>query len=109
MSDPRIRQLKLKTGVLKRYGKDREYNMKEKAAQEKRIEKFKEEGRDEYDIKKQHEVLEECLMMIPETQKKLAEAHKELAGLLETEKDLIDSEEYKAAAKMLSDVPVEPC
>ena len=53
MADPRLRQIKIKTGVVKRLGKEREYNLKEIAQQEKRIQKFKDEGRDEYDIKKQ--------------------------------------------------------
>ena len=53
MADPRLRQIKIKTGVVKRLGKEREVNKKEIAQQEKRIQKYKDEGRDEYDIKKQ--------------------------------------------------------
>lgn len=53
MADPRLRQLKIKTGVVKRLAKEQEYNHKEIAQQEKRIETFKAENRDEYDIKKQ--------------------------------------------------------
>ena len=42
-SDPRLRQLKIKTGVLKRMGKEREYNWKEIAQEEARVEKYRSE------------------------------------------------------------------
>ncbi|EGD76789.1 tubulin cofactor a [Salpingoeca rosetta] len=107
MADPRLRQIKIKTGVVKRLGKEREVNLKEIAQQEKRIQKYKDEGRDEYDIKKQYEVLEECKMMVPDTEQRLKKAHDELTAMLESEKDLSEAEEYKAAKQMLADVTVE--
>jgi len=74
-------------------------NMKEMAAQEARIAKWKEEGRDEYDIKKQYEVLEECAMMVPRDAKALADAH--LSSMLEAEADLAEEKIYKEAQQML--------
>jgi hypothetical protein len=75
-------------------GKEREANHKEVAHQLERIEKIKREGGDEYVIQKQvrsmesaalmkqYEVLEECKMMIPNTQQRLATAHADLSQLL---------------------------
>jgi hypothetical protein len=53
------------------------------------------------------EVLDEVLMMIPLDHEKLLAARLDVEGVLETEKDLVDTEEYKAAAQMLVDVPVD--
>ena len=47
MSDPRLKQLKIKTGVLKRVGKEKLSYRKEADQQKAKIEKMKEEGRDE--------------------------------------------------------------
>jgi len=107
MADPRLRQLKINTGVLKRLGKERAMNFTELAQQQARIDKYKQEGRDEYDIKKQYEVLDECKMMIPHTQQRLETARKELQQMLDNEVDLKDTEEYKAAKAMLEQVPVQ--
>eukprot|EP00056_Hartaetosiga_gracilis_P020307 m.18672 g.18672 ORF g.18672 m.18672 type:complete len:111 (-) comp8348_c0_seq1:31-363(-) len=103
----RVRQIKIKTGVLKRLGKEREFNFKEVAQQEKRIQKYKDEGRDEYDVRKQYEVLDECKMMIPNTQQRLEAAHAELQTLIDTETDLSDTAEYKAAVEMIKNVPIQ--
>ena len=47
MSDPRLKQLKIKTGVLKRVGKEKLSYRKEADQQKVKIEKMKEEGREE--------------------------------------------------------------
>ena len=46
-------------------------------------------------------------MMIPLDQEKLLAARKALEELLEAEKDLSETAEYKAALKALEDVPVD--
>jgi len=102
-----LRQLKIKANALKRLGKDREANHKEVAQQLARIEKMKVDGKDEYDIKKQHEVLEECNMMIPNTQKRLEVVHDELQQLLESEKELAAAPEYQEAQAILAQVTLE--
>lgn len=54
-----VRQLKIKTGSLKRNMKDfTSYQNEEKALREK-LEKMKDEGKDEYDIKKMQEQIQE--------------------------------------------------
>ena len=47
------KQLKIKTGILKRNKKDLAYYRKEYDAQKGKIEKMREEGKDESDIKQQ--------------------------------------------------------
>lgn len=46
MSDPRIRTLKIKTGVVKRLAKEKVTYEKEAAQQRERIQKLKEQGED---------------------------------------------------------------
>jgi tubulin-specific chaperone A len=103
MADPRTRQIKIQTGVVKRYEYskiDQEFLMnfkysiiiriiKEKSMYEKevkltenRIQKMKDDGKDEYDIKKMGEVLQESEMMVPETAKRLLTAYEDLKNKL---------------------------
>ena len=70
MADPRVRQIVIKTGVVKRYAKEKISYEKEAEKEKKRMEKFREEKRDEHDIKKQEEVIQESLMMVPDCQRR---------------------------------------
>lgn len=70
MADPRLRQIFIKSNVVKRYAKEKISYEKEADREQTRIEKFKNENRDEHDIKKQQEVIQENLMMIPECQRR---------------------------------------
>jgi len=63
--DPRLNQIKIKTGVLKRVGKEKLSYRKEADMQKAKLDKMKEDGKDEHDVKKMGEVLQETLMMIP--------------------------------------------
>lgn len=76
---------------------------KEIVQQEAKVEKMKADGKDEYDIRKQEEVLSESRMMIPDCVRRLGTAWDTLTGILATEADLSESEEYKAAQEVLAD------
>ncbi|KAI8480975.1 hypothetical protein Bbelb_412790 [Branchiostoma belcheri] len=102
-TDPRLRQIKIKTGVVKRIGKEKTMYGKEVLKEEERLEKFKTEGKDEHDIRKQEEVLQESKMMIPDCRRRLMAAHEELTKMLEEEADLNETEEFKAAQEVLED------
>ncbi|XP_035667272.1 tubulin-specific chaperone A-like [Branchiostoma floridae] len=102
-SDPRLRQIKIKTGVVKRIGKEKTMYGKEVLKEEERLEKFKSEGKDDHDIRKQEEVLQESKMMIPDCRRRLMTAHEELTKMLEAEADLNETEEFKAAQEVLDD------
>ncbi|XP_063913014.1 tubulin-specific chaperone A [Zophobas morio] len=103
MADPRIKVLRIKTGVVRRIAKEKVTYEKEADQQRNRIEKLKAEGKDEYDIKKQEEVLQESLMMVPDCQRRLVSAFDDLKKILSTEEDLKESEEYQAALKVLEE------
>ncbi|XP_076020441.1 tubulin-specific chaperone A [Genypterus blacodes] len=107
MADPRIRQIKIKTGIVKRLAKENVIYIKEAKQQEDRIECMKAEAKDSHDIKKQVEVLAECKMMIPDSHRRLTTAHEDLLQFLEAEEDLAEAEEYKDARDMLDSVKLE--
>ncbi|XP_056397618.1 tubulin-specific chaperone A [Hyla sarda] len=107
MADPRLRQIKIKTGVVKRLSKEKLMYEKEAKQQEEKVERMKSEGGDEYVIKKQIEVLQESRMMIPDCQRRLEAAHTDLAQVLENEKDLEETEEFKDARAMVDSVKLE--
>ncbi|KAM6226598.1 tubulin-specific chaperone A-like isoform 1-T1 [Spheniscus humboldti] len=123
MADPRLRQIKIKTGVVRRccrkvlnaFRTDQPYRLakekvmyeKEAKQQEEKIEKMKAEACDDYGIKKQIEILQESRMMIPDCQRRLEVAHADLTQLLENEKELEEAEEYKEARSILQSVKLE--
>ncbi|XP_054041131.1 tubulin-specific chaperone A isoform X4 [Rissa tridactyla] len=130
MADPRLRQIKIKTGVVRRLAKEKVMYEKEARQQEEKIEKMKAEACDDYGIKKQAgvntfwipdfmlrikgtcavfgiEILQESRMMIPDCQRRLEAAHADLTQLLENEKELEEAEEYKEARSILESVKLE--
>lgn len=78
MADPRARQIKIQTNVVKRILKEKSMYEKETKQIENRIEKMKQEGRDEYDVRKMGEVLAESVMMGPDCIKRLTTAAEDL-------------------------------
>ncbi|XP_013370374.1 PREDICTED: tubulin-specific chaperone A [Chinchilla lanigera] len=107
MADPRVRQIKIKTGVVKRLVKEKVMYEKEAKQQEEKIEKMKAEDGENYAIKKQAEILQESRMMIPDCQRRLEAAYTDLQQILESEKDLEEAEEYKEARLVLDSVKLE--
>lgn len=107
MADPRIRTIKIKTGVVKRLAKEKTVYEREAEQQKVRIQNLKDQGKDEYDIKKQEEVLNESLMMVPDCQRRLAVAYEELLKILESEQDLKETEDYLTAEKILIDAKLQ--
>uniref|UniRef100_A0A2K6M773 Tubulin-specific chaperone A n=2 Tax=Rhinopithecus TaxID=542827 RepID=A0A2K6M773_RHIBE len=90
-AEPRVRQIKIKTGVVKRLVK----------------EKVIAEDGENYDIKKQVEILQESRMMIPDCQRRLEAAYLDLQQIVECGKDLEETEEYKEARLVLDSVKLE--
>ncbi|XP_025243711.1 tubulin-specific chaperone A isoform X1 [Theropithecus gelada] len=130
MAEPRVRQIKIKTGVVKRLVKEKVMYEKEAKQQEEKIEKMRAEDGENYDIKKQAglqflassdpptlasqspgiicvEILQESRMMIPDCQRRLEAAYLDLQQILECEKDLEETEEYKEARLVLDSVKLE--
>lgn len=63
--------------------------------------------KDGYDIKKQEEVLQESLMMVPDCQRRLVKAFEELKNILLTEQDLKEIGDYIEAEKALKEAETQ--
>lgn len=107
MADPRLRIIKIKTGVVKRLAKEKLSYEKEADNQKNRVQRMKQDGKDEYDIKKQEEVLQESLMMVPDCQRRLVKAFDDLKSILESEAELKETEEYIAAHNILEEAKAQ--
>ncbi|XP_068693520.1 tubulin-specific chaperone A-like [Montipora foliosa] len=106
-ADPK-RQLHIKTGVLKRLSKEKVMYDKEVVEQSAKIEKMKAENKDEHDIKKQIEVLEESKIMIPDCKRRIKAAYNDLQNLVaSTEGEYTDTEEHKNAKALLDTTVLE--
>ena len=89
--DPRLKKLRIATGVVKRCGKEKLSYRKEADMQREKIEKMKVEGKEEADIKKMNECMQESLMMIPDCHRRLEKAVNELKPLYdELEKEFAE-------------------
>lgn len=80
-------QLQIKVNALKRLMKEQALYKKEAEADAKRVEQAKEEGKDEYEIKKMNEVLQETQKMVPELNKKIQTTLNGLKELLSSDLD----------------------
>ncbi|KAH8408000.1 hypothetical protein KR222_009992 [Zaprionus bogoriensis] len=103
MADPRIRQLVIKTGVVKRLAKEKTVYEKEVSTELARLQKFKGDGADEHVLRKQEEVIQECQMMIPDSKRRLQKESELLQKYLDDEQDLKETEAYGKAFEVLSD------
>ena len=78
-----LRDLKIKTGVVKRVGKELSSYEKELVKQQERIDKLIASGADDADIRKQTEVLQETKDMFPDCYRRLETSQNELVELLD--------------------------
>ncbi|KAG0082612.1 hypothetical protein BGZ93_008388 [Podila epicladia] len=96
------RDLSIKTNVLKRLAKEQVFYNEEKQRQQKRIDDMVAKDPENYDIKKQREVLDETLDMLPDVERRKKVAHQELASLVTNiNPDLKTSKEYEDAVQAL--------
>lgn len=101
--DPRLRALKIKTGVVKRTGKEKLSYRTEADQQKAKLDKMKAEGKDEHDVRKMDECMQESLMMIPDCHRRLEKASGELKAMIEAERaDFGETEEFQEAVKILN-------
>ncbi len=88
MSTANDKRLKVQIGVVKRMNKEVAAYEKEVEDNEARVQKMRDDGKDEYDIKKQEEVLAESHMMIPDSNNRLEAAMEKLGEIMaEVEED----------------------
>ncbi|MBW0535513.1 hypothetical protein O181_075228 [Austropuccinia psidii MF-1] len=100
------RPLKIKTGVVERLVKEKDSYNKEYEQQLRRIEKIKiETPHDDWNIRKQNEVLQETVKIMPDVEQRLSKAIEELKELVEAhQEDLAQTEELAKAKQVLSTV-----
>ncbi|KAJ1651700.1 hypothetical protein IWQ61_007803 [Dispira simplex] len=100
-----LRDLKIKTNVVKRNLKDEIHYKKEVEQQTAYVDNLKSDDADEYLIRKQIEVLDESKMMLPDCKKRIAKAVEDLKALLDTQNPVFEgSEELKLAQDVLASI-----
>ncbi|OMJ26410.1 Tubulin-specific chaperone A [Smittium culicis] len=77
-----LKSLKIKSGSLSRLAKDKIVYIKESEQIKLKIDELVKNNADEWDIKKQREILEETLNMLPGCDKRIAVAHEDLSNLV---------------------------
>ena len=87
--------LQIKVNALKRLIKEEKLSKQEVAEQEQHINQMKANNADEYELKKQIQVLEESQRMVPEVTKKVAEYIQALKEFLDSYKGDEDVTEAK--------------
>uniref|UniRef100_M4BVI7 Tubulin-specific chaperone A n=1 Tax=Hyaloperonospora arabidopsidis (strain Emoy2) TaxID=559515 RepID=M4BVI7_HYAAE len=101
------RQFKIKVGTLRRVKKDLEYYFKERTAQQAKIDKMRADDKDEYDIRKQLEVLVETETMLPDCQSRLQEAVTDVSNFIEAHRDEVELlDAFKEAQELLAAIPI---
>jgi len=104
--DPRLRAIRIKTGVVKRLSKEKLSYEKEATDLEAKLEVFKnsDAGADDANVARQNAVLQESKMMIPDSQKRLRIGYDELVTVVqEADEDIKQSEIFKTALQVLED------
>ncbi|WVQ80547.1 hypothetical protein IAT38_002652 [Cryptococcus sp. DSM 104549] len=102
-----VRQLKIKTGVVKRYHKEEAVYRDEVVSQKKIVEQYKAEGKDGADIRAAERVLKDSEMMVPKTRQALQDAYQaleDLVGALASEEAVANTDEYRQASSQLQEV-----
>nr|ODO01074.1 co-chaperone [Cryptococcus depauperatus CBS 7855] len=104
-----LRQLKIKTGVVKRLHKEESVYQQEVKAQVAIVEKLKRDGADGADIRAAERVLKESEKMIPITRDSLQEAHQVLKDLnaVKTDEEISCSQEFGDAFSILQQVEAD--
>lgn len=102
------RKLKIKTGTVKRLGKELESYEKEATKQQEKITKMKNDQANEYDVRKQEEVLQETQQMLPDTLKRLKQAksdldeHMDIVSKHGEAEAIKGTEDWKLAAEVIA-------
>ncbi|WVQ86706.1 hypothetical protein I312_100437 [Cryptococcus bacillisporus CA1280] len=105
-----LRQLKIKTGVVKRLHKEESSYIQEVEDQQKVVEKLKADGADGADIRAAERVLKDSEMMVPRTRRSLEEAFQALEDLVNavgTEESVASTQEFREAFSQLQQVEVD--
>lgn len=122
--DPRLKQLKIKSGVLKRWVKlsiiiyltqlftiysyrlDKElaYYRKEIETENKRLESMKKDNCSSLDAAHQELIIKETVNLLPDCQKRLEDAYQDLKNLIHESEELVETEAYNLAKEIFESV-----
>ena len=98
------RQLKIKTGIVRRITREYDSYQTEIQKDKDRIIKLRDTDPNDYAIRKQEEVLAETISMVPNTRKRLQDALEDLCNFMkenDTEQTLTVSEEWREAENII--------
>lgn len=101
-----LKDLKIKTSIVKRIGKELVFYEAESLKQTDRIQSLIDSGADDHDIRKQQEVLKETTDIIPDVKKRLEKSIldlQDLVSVMSKSEVLSNSEEFLAASEILQD------
>mmetsp|Transcript_25784 Transcript_25784/g.47138 ORF Transcript_25784/g.47138 Transcript_25784/m.47138 type:complete len:150 (+) Transcript_25784:66-515(+) len=96
-ADPNLKQLGIKVGTVKRTLKEYELYLKEEVEQRAKVARMKADKIDEADIKKQLEVLNDTLTVIPDTRQRMQKYASELRELVSTHYATVEAAVIAAA------------
>ncbi|KAJ2726352.1 hypothetical protein GGI07_000666 [Coemansia sp. Benny D115] len=106
---PLSRQLTIKTGALRRLLKDRQGYIDEIPRQQAHIKSMRDENKHDADIRKQNEVLEETVNMVPHIEAHITKYVQDLENLVATIPDTEkESDEFVAAQKIIEEANAAP-
>ena len=103
-ADPK-RKLKIKSGVVKRITREYASYEEEVKKEKERMNKFKETGSDDFSMRRQEQVVEETIKMIPDTRRRLRAAYDDLKDYMkqvDTIPEVTESEDWREAVENLA-------
>lgn len=100
-----LRNLKIKTGAVKRTTKEYLYYFKERDREQEKLKKMESDGADPYDVKQQENVVQESTVMIPEARKSLEALLADLKAFAKENSGTLpaDSNEMEDAQKVITE------
>lgn len=102
MADPRIKQLRIQAGVVKRSAKELDYYRKELEELKQKVQSMKDNNEDEYDIGKKGELVQETQNTLEDSKRRLTLAIENLENLVaDCGDEFNDRAEFNTASKNL--------
>lgn len=95
-----MKQLRIKSGAVKRINREYHSYEEELGQERQRMEKMRTEGASDYTIKKQQDVIQETISMLPNSKKRLQDAVEDLQAFLtenSANADLVARDEWTDA------------
>ena len=95
-----VKQLKIKTGTVKRINREYHSYEEELKVERERLDKMRAGQAEDYSVKKQQDIIQESISMLPNTKKRLRDAVEDLQAFLQeyaSHADLVARDEWTDA------------